>query len=423
MDKGLAHSHIHGLGVDRGMNIVKGAGLFGMENARKAASIFCDMVSAKKTAGKALLITGESGSGKTALAVGISKELGTKVPFVKMSGSEVFSAEVRKTEILQQAARRAVSIRVREIKRVYEGEIINLRIEEKEDRLNNYRKSISHVHLSLKSGKGSQKLTLSPSLSQEIVKQRISVGDIVYVEADDCIIKKIGRSEAYASEFDIESDKYVPMPKGEIFTKKEVLQEMTLHEIDVANTKPKGEDVVSLINQVSTTGKLEITQKLRNEVDAKISAQLNAGAAEITPGVLFIDESHILDVECYAFLGTLLESPSCPVLVFATNKQVCKVAGSSDQGLFGMPEDFLSRVMITKIPPLTPTDIDDIVSEKIRYEQTPIEAAGAKHLSSIAQSTSLRYAFGLLPIALVYSRGPITQQSLEDISTLFPVDE
>ncbi|KAI5169851.1 hypothetical protein NEIRO03_2724, partial [Nematocida sp. AWRm78] len=76
MDKGLAHSHITGLGVDRAMNVTDAAGLVGMVKQRQAASIFTDMIINKKTAGKALLISGESGSGKTALAVGISKELG-----------------------------------------------------------------------------------------------------------------------------------------------------------------------------------------------------------------------------------------------------------------------------------------------------------------------------------------------------------
>ena len=107
MERGLAHGHVHGLGVDKAMNIVDGYGLFGMEDARKGASVFADLVLQKKTAGSALLITGESGAGKTALAVALSKEIGARVPFVKMVGSEVYSAEVRKTEILHQALRRS----------------------------------------------------------------------------------------------------------------------------------------------------------------------------------------------------------------------------------------------------------------------------------------------------------------------------
>jgi DNA helicase TIP49 (TBP-interacting protein) len=62
----------------------------------------------KKFAGRALLMTGAPGTGKTALALGIAQELGTKVPFCPMVGSEVFSSEVKKTEVLMENFRRAI---------------------------------------------------------------------------------------------------------------------------------------------------------------------------------------------------------------------------------------------------------------------------------------------------------------------------
>ena len=53
-------------------------------------------------AGRALLMAGAPGTGKTALALGIAQELGPKVPFCPMVGSEVYSSEVKKTEILME---------------------------------------------------------------------------------------------------------------------------------------------------------------------------------------------------------------------------------------------------------------------------------------------------------------------------------
>jgi len=41
-------------------------------------------------------------TGKTAIALGMAKELGPKVPFVPMVGSEVYSSEVKKVEILME---------------------------------------------------------------------------------------------------------------------------------------------------------------------------------------------------------------------------------------------------------------------------------------------------------------------------------
>ena len=78
------------------------------------------MIRQKKMAGRALLLTGAPGTGKTALALGIAQELGTKVPFCPMVGSEVYSSEVKKTEVLMENFRRAIGLRIKENKEVYE---------------------------------------------------------------------------------------------------------------------------------------------------------------------------------------------------------------------------------------------------------------------------------------------------------------
>ena len=40
-----------------------------------------DLIKSKKMSGRALLLAGAPGTGKTALALGIAQELGQKVPF------------------------------------------------------------------------------------------------------------------------------------------------------------------------------------------------------------------------------------------------------------------------------------------------------------------------------------------------------
>ena len=59
-------------------------------------------------AGRALLLAGAPGTGKTAIALAIAQELGPKVPFCPMVGSEVYSSEVKKTEVLMENFRRAI---------------------------------------------------------------------------------------------------------------------------------------------------------------------------------------------------------------------------------------------------------------------------------------------------------------------------
>ncbi|CAM9116466.1 unnamed protein product, partial [Sphacelaria rigidula] len=54
--------------------------------AQQAAGIVVELIKAKKMAGRALLLAGAPGTGKTALALGISQELGPKVFTVAPGG-------------------------------------------------------------------------------------------------------------------------------------------------------------------------------------------------------------------------------------------------------------------------------------------------------------------------------------------------
>lgn len=85
-----------------------------------------DLIRSKKLAGRALLLAGAPGTGKTAIAMGIAQELGPKVPFCPMVGSEVFSSEVKRTEILMENFRRAIGLRIKETKEVWEGEVTDI---------------------------------------------------------------------------------------------------------------------------------------------------------------------------------------------------------------------------------------------------------------------------------------------------------
>lgn len=184
-----------------------------------------------------------------------------------------------------------LGLRIKETKEVYEGEITELTPEETENPLGGYGKTISHVLIGLKTVKGTKQLKLDPSIYESIQKEKVTVGDVVYIEANTGAVKRVGRSDAYATEFDLEAEEYVPLPKGEVHKKKELIQDVTLHDLDVANARPQGgQDVMSMMGQFMKPKKTEITDKLRKEINKVVNKYIDQGIAELVPGVLFIDE-------------------------------------------------------------------------------------------------------------------------------------
>ena len=190
-----AHTHIKGLGLAAdGSALPAAAGFVGQAAAREACGIVADMIRAKKMAGRALLLTGAPGTGKTALALGLAAELGARVPFCPLVASEVYSAEVKKTEVLAEHFRRAIGLRIRETKEVYEGEVTEMTPEETAVPTSasnggagssssaaspapfTYGRAVSHVVLGLKTARGSRQLRLDPAIHEALLRERVSPG-------------------------------------------------------------------------------------------------------------------------------------------------------------------------------------------------------------------------------------------------------
>lgn len=87
-----------------------------------------------------------------------------------------------------------------------------------------YGKTVSHVIIGLRTAKGSKQLKLDPSIYEALQKEKVEVGDVIYIEATSGAVKRQGRSDAFATEFDLEAEEYVPLPKGEVHKRKEVVQ-------------------------------------------------------------------------------------------------------------------------------------------------------------------------------------------------------
>lgn len=421
-----AHTHIKGLGLDeRGYAKTVDGGFVGQESAREACGVIVDLIKAKKMSGKAILLAGGPGTGKTALALAISQELGPKVPFCPIVGSEIFSAEVKKTEALMENFRRAIGLRIKETKEVYEGEVTELTPEETENPLGGYGKTISHVVVGLKSAKGTKQLKLDPSIYESIQKERVAVGDVIYIEANTGAVKRVGRSDAYATEFDLEAEEYVPLPKGEVHKKKEIVQDVTLHDLDVANARPQGgQDIMSMIGQLMKPKKTEITDKLRQEINKVVQKYIDQGVAELIPGVLFIDEVHMLDIECFTYLNRALESTISPIVVLASNRGKTTVRGTDDiQAPHGIPTDLVDRLLIVRTLPYNLQEIRTIIEKRSLLEGSPATPEALNKLAEQGNQISLRYALQLLApssvLATANSRTEIDVADVEECESLF----
>eukprot|EP00946_MAST-07B_sp_MAST-7B-sp1_P005250 g5250.t1 len=386
-----SHTHIKGLGVgEDGVAIPVAAGLVGQERAREAASVVVELIRSKKMAGRALLLAGAPGTGKTALALGIAQELGSKVPFCPMVGSEVYSTEVKKTEILMENFRRAIGLRIKENKEVYEGEVTELRPVETESTTGSYGKSVSHVIIGLKTTKGTKTLKLDPSIYEGLTKEKVVVGDVIYIEANNGAVKRVGRSDTYATEFDLEAEEYVPVPKGEVHKKKEVVQDVTLHDLDAANAQPQGgQDIMSMMGSLMKQKKTEITEKLRAEINKVVNGYIDQGVAELVPGVLFIDEVHMLDIECFTYLNRALESTLAPIVVFATNRGICTVRGTEILSPHGVPVDLLDRMLIIRTMPYSTEEMVQILSIRAATEGIKLNEEALANLGEIGSRTTL----------------------------------
>ena len=115
--------------------------------------------------------------------------------------------------------RRSIGLKIKETKQVWEGEIAELKTEERDD-LSTGNKIVTSVIITLKTSKGTKQLKLDPSIHENLTREKCAIGDVIYIEASTGNVKRVGRCDAYASEFDLEAEEYVPLPKGDVHKKK-----------------------------------------------------------------------------------------------------------------------------------------------------------------------------------------------------------
>jgi len=86
-------------------------------------------------------------------------------------------------------------------KNVYEGEITEITPTEVENPLSGYGKTVSHVVVCLKTVKGTKQLRLDPTIYEAILKEKITVGDVIYIEHQTGAVKVCKSLSSYPHSF------------------------------------------------------------------------------------------------------------------------------------------------------------------------------------------------------------------------------
>lgn len=198
-----------------------------------------------------------------------------------------------------------------------------------------------------------------------------------------------------------------------------------MHDLDAANARPQGgQDVLSLMGQLLKPKKTEITDKLRREINKIVDKYIDQGVAELVPGVLFIDEVHMLDIETFTYLHRALESAIAPIVIFATNRGRCLIRGTDDiYSPHGIPLDLLDRLLIIRTIPYGKSDMEQILQLRANTEGLEIEPEAIASLGEIGSKATLRYAVQLLTPAFltakINGKSQITLADIEEVGSLF----
>jgi len=420
-----AHTHVKGLGLDKTLKAIKiKDGMVGQERAREAAGLVVQMIKEGKLSGKTVILAGPPGTGKTAIAVAISRELGANVPFIQMSGSEVYSSERKKTEVLIESIRKCIGVEIHEMRKVYEGEVTGVDVRTAPHPYNPYQKVPESIRISLKTTKQEKTIEAGATIAQQIIQQSITEGSVIQIDAETGRVANLGLSleSSKGKTYDVDTREKVARPSGDVLKDKEFVYTLTIADMDEINARSRmGGGLFSLFMGGAETK--EIDTEIRAAVDDSIKNMVDEGKAFMHPGVLFIDDSHLLDLESFSFLGRALESELVPIIILATNRGVTTIRGTDVKSPMGFPLDLIDRSVIIATQEYDADSIREIIRIRSDEEKVEVEEDALEKLTELGTKSSLRYSVQLLSLAAQNARAikreKVTVEDVQRVAELF----
>ncbi|KAF8820285.1 RuvB family 2 protein, partial [Cardiosporidium cionae] len=283
------------------------------------------------------------------------------------------------------AFRRSIGIRIKEEAEIIEGEVCELEID-RPTQGNQPRVG----KMTLKTTEMETIYDLGNKLIDALQKENIIAGDVINIDKSSGKVSKLGRSFARSRDYDAmgPQTRFVQCPEGELQKRKEVVHTVNFHEIDVINSRV-----------------------YENEREASYKKW---------NGVLFIDEVHMLDIECFSFLNRALENATSPIVIMATNRGITTIRGTDYKSPHGIPLDLLDRTLIIPTHPYKRDDMLKIIEERAEEEDVEIDEEAKELLCKMALEASLRYALHLITVAnLVCKKRRGAEVSVQDVRRVY----
>lgn len=379
-----SHSHINGLGLESGEPEYLSEGMAGQISARK--SLYVLKKSLEYGYSNLVVLSGSSGTGKTALAIGLGKEMKRSFSFVsvcelKKKGRNIY-------ESLVQLSRKNIVIKMKESYEVVMGEVVEIKTD------------IKNVSVTLKTTDMQSVFQIGEKMLLEMRKERVEVGDIIRINKTTGKFRKIGRSIFSMSNIYPDANA-VQCPEGELIKNIEEINEVTMHEIDMVNSK---------FNPLEEASK--IRSEVREEVDREIKSMVNEGRAIVEKGLVVVEDVEILDLKDWVHFNSLTCLEFTP-LILVLVKKIEDV---------NWPKNILEKALLVKTESYNEDEIREIIKIRCEEESVKLDEVPLKALTDIGLKHGLKYSLNLLTFTnfmISKKNTKITAEDINKTSSLF----
>lgn len=363
------HSHIKGLGIVNDLPVCGNDGIVSQIKVRKCLNIFTKLL--QRNEPQSFILCGKSETSKTALLNAFCKS--SKRNCIKM-----FASQIKDIETLLQNIRKCINIQMKEYVNVIEGEITELRKDK----------------IILKTTDMESEFSLGAGMAEELLNERASIGDVIKINKDTGKITKVGKSciKQYEYESVGPDIKFVKCPEGEIITRREMITNMNLHDLDVANIMNYG-------------GEFEIKPETREEVNNKVKEWMDEETCTIEKGVFVIENYEDLSLEMLKTIENFAKSEFGPCFAMTYNENDTK--------------NLSKKFVHVKTETLTEDDTKKILKIKAKEEGATFDDESLSTLLAIANKNGLKYGINAIGLCkAITNEKNISKSTLEKLQSM-----